>query len=405
MLSRRFLPVIVAAIFVLACVPAADAAFPGLNGKIAFYSHPGFTQEIFVMNPDGSGITPITSGPEMESNPAWSPDGTKIAFDLNGDVHVMNADGTGVVNLTAGSFGSDHSPTWSANGTKIAFVSSRSGTLGIKVYVMSADGSDVTPLTTDTTTTDSDPAWSPDGLRIAFVRGERVHTVKTDGSAVTPVTASGTNAHHPNWSPSGSRIAYTRFTADPGTTGIHTIEPDGSNDVDLSTFLTEATRPAWSPDGSRIVARRALHLWTMNPNGSGATQITTATGTYGDPDWQPLPYPSYPRPKGASPLRVPLVPAFATCTSPDRTHGPPAGIPILQPPGADVAEPDGRHAGRGRRRRELDRLLPHHREGGRARPAGRLRSRDQRLAHGRPLQRSAAHVRRRQRGRRSGLRR
>jgi len=329
---RKSLACLMGAVLLVCLAPAAHASYPGLNGKIAFYSHPGSTQEIFVMNPDGSGITPITAGPEFEANPAWSPDGTKIAFDLNGDVHVMNADGSGVVNLTSGSFGSDHSPTWSSDGTKIAFVSSRSGTLGIKIYVMNADGSDVTPLTTDTTTTDGEPAWSPDGLRIAFVREERIYTVKTDGSNVTPVTTIGTRAHHPNWSPSGSRIAYTRFTSDPGTTGIHTIEPDGSNDADLSSFLTEATQPAWSPDGTKIVARRALHLWTMNPNGSGATQITSATGTYGDPDWQPLPFPGYPRPKGATPLRVPLVPAFAACTSPNRTHGPPLGFASCNPP-------------------------------------------------------------------------
>ena len=79
--------------------------------------------------------------------PAWSPDGTKIAFvsDRDGDteIYVMNADGSHPTNLTNTS-AEDRTPAWSPDGTKIAFVSSRDGSAGI--YVMNADGSNPTRL-------------------------------------------------------------------------------------------------------------------------------------------------------------------------------------------------------------------------------------------------------------------
>src|SRR6266581_4100632 len=76
----------------------AGAVVPGLNGRIAFArTVPGTHGEIFVMNPDGSGQANLTNNPARDFDPAWSPDGTRIAFaserDGNGDIFVMNADG------------------------------------------------------------------------------------------------------------------------------------------------------------------------------------------------------------------------------------------------------------------------------------------------------------------------
>jgi TolB protein len=330
---RKALVWLLGLVAVAVVVAPAHAAYPGLNGKIAFESHPQHDADIYLVNPDGSGQTEITGDEADESFPVWSPDGTKLAFAIGGYIWRMNADGSGRVNLTSDFTGGSFHPTWSPDGTKIAFVSNRVNDVGPKVYVMNAaDGSGLTRLTDGFGISDSNPAWSPDGRYIAFYRINQpngIYRMNTDGTGVTLMKNVGSS---PAWSPSGHRIAYSKWGGSPETSGVHTMDPDGSNDVDLSSALTEAGAPEWSPDGTKLVMTRHSDVWTMNTDGSNPIQVTTAPSSNGKPNWQPLPYRGYPRPKGATPLRVPLVPAFATCSAPNRTHGPPLAFGSCSPP-------------------------------------------------------------------------
>ena len=113
----------------LACTAAGQST--SVNGKIAYtvceYNIPpgDVTCDIWVMDPDGSNQTNLTNTPELnEMGPAWSPDGTRIAYiegtNYTYTINVINADGTGqfaVVPTPSYQFG----PTWSADGTQIAF--------------------------------------------------------------------------------------------------------------------------------------------------------------------------------------------------------------------------------------------------------------------------------------------
>ena len=268
---QRTLIGLLGVLMIVAVPPPAHAAFPGLNGKIAYYTQPGTSDDIWVMQPDGSGNAPITGAPLHERHPAWSPDGSKIALMANGpneDIYVMNADGTNMVNITNTS-SNEGSPTWSPDGTKIAFSSTRTGDLGSKIYVMNADGSNVVRITNVDFVGDGDPAWSSDN-HIAFVRQSHIFRMNADGSNVVQVTGSSTIDSQPNWSPSSDRIAYARSGSSPGTSGIHTINADGTNDVDLIAAMPDAHDPAWSPDATKIVATKSGHVWTMNANGTGA---------------------------------------------------------------------------------------------------------------------------------------
>jgi hypothetical protein len=99
----------------LAAPPEVES--PGENGKIAFISNrDGGNWDINVMNPDGSEQTRLTSNPDVDEEPSWSPDGTKIAFtsyrEGGGEVFVMNADGSEQTNISNNHGSVDGDPDW-----------------------------------------------------------------------------------------------------------------------------------------------------------------------------------------------------------------------------------------------------------------------------------------------------
>ena len=135
--------------------------------QLAFVSGTGASSEIRVISSNDAGDVPIVANPGTDIDPAWSPDGSKLAFasDRGGsglDVYTRGADAT-VVRLTQ-NFGG-YRPAWSPDGARIAFVSDRSG--NAKIYLMDADGSNQVRITNNASY-ESDPAWSPDGTKIAF---------------------------------------------------------------------------------------------------------------------------------------------------------------------------------------------------------------------------------------------
>jgi len=148
------------------------------------------------MNANGSGQTRLTVNPGFDNrDPAWSPDGQRIAFtsarDGNSEIYVMKADGSAQTRLTTDP-ARDFSAAWSPDGTRIAFASARTG--AHDVYVMNADGSGQTRLTTDPAS-DFNPAWSPDGAKIAYEStttfgdgGGEVLLMNADGSGRTNLT-------------------------------------------------------------------------------------------------------------------------------------------------------------------------------------------------------------------------
>ena len=112
------------------------------------------------MNADGTGQNNLTNNFDLDSYPAWSPDGTKLAFasyrDLNWEIYVMNAaDGSSQTNLTL-SNAHDYYPCWSPDGTQIVYQSFRDG--DFEIYKMRVDGTLQTRLTINEAD-DQTPAW------------------------------------------------------------------------------------------------------------------------------------------------------------------------------------------------------------------------------------------------------
>ena len=137
--------------------PGYDTGFESLcwspdGSKVAFKSNKSGNAEIYVANTDGTGVTNITNTPvRKEKEPAWSPDGTKIAYVGDNQIYVVNPDGSSPTRLTSSSK-PDRTPLWSPDGSKIAFIRNQSGD---EIFLMNADGSGLVNLTNSV----SQDAW------------------------------------------------------------------------------------------------------------------------------------------------------------------------------------------------------------------------------------------------------
>ena len=294
----------------------AEAAFPGSNGKIAFYSdrttgagvdNPTGDNEIFTRNPDGTGLTQLTFNTAFDLAPALSPDGTRIAFtsqrDGNNEIYVMDADGSNQMRLTH-TAESDYQATWSPDGNKIAFTRFNATSTSSQIFVTNADGSGTaTDLTNGSTSLNLDANWSPTQNKIAFTTNRdgnnEIYVMDTDPATNDAANLSNNAAQDkaPSYSPDGTRIAFTSTRAR-GYDDLHAMDTDPATDdaVRISNDGYVDEQPAYSPDGQKIAfgsyASGHNQIFVRNADGSGTeTNITNdSTVVESNPlDWGPLP--------------------------------------------------------------------------------------------------------------------
>jgi Tol biopolymer transport system component len=277
--APRLGALIVAATALLALPGAvAEAAFPGTNGLIAFERGP----DIYTVTTDSAhtvSSSPLVSG---ASEPAWSPNGTKLAYVQGGSIFVLTIGGTTSAALDSGS----SSPAWSPDGTMLAYEK------GTDVWVVSASGGTPRNLSNSGIgANDDDPAWSPDGDQIAFSRTAAANAdiwvmdAPTDaatggGGAQQALTTAASNEIQPNYRPAGTAIAYASDRHGVGQRQIYSISTSGGAETRITSSSSDDSHPAYSPDGVRLAfARGGSGIQTTD------AQITT-NGTDANPDWQ-----------------------------------------------------------------------------------------------------------------------
>jgi len=364
----------------LAAAPAA-ASYPAGNGRLGYIQD----GDIWTINPDGTGATNLTSTAATEACASWAPGGAKLSFTRGNDgPWVADADGTDAYRLNTRPPGlgydlSGCAEDWFPDATKVTFTFDDHCDAG-GVYDAHLDGSppdqlacgppvcghDTTPegpdwspdgtdlalvgcqligegdlwtvgeggfhQLTDTVPLEQCPDYSPDGTSIAYVESDfwenkfiNVYRIDADGTDRTPVTTSGYSGC-PRWAPDGSKFTFDRAGV------IWSADPDGSG---LTQLTTPASTPFWSPDAEKILFSSnrdgPYDLYTMNRDGTGVARVTNSSAIEVPFGWQALPK-GYPRPKGATPFSVSLSTAYAQCTSPDRTHGPPLAFSSCSAP-------------------------------------------------------------------------
>jgi TolB protein len=309
---------------------------PSTTGTIAFRRYTDAshsTGAVFTIGAGGTGEKQITSPPTgvLDDQPAWAPDGSSIAFTRCTStgpcqIYVVNPDGTGLAALSspcetgadAPQCPDDVAASFSPDGEQLAFVQStgnvKHGSDGEDYIEHSAlalfnrDGTGRHVIYTHGSYTGdiAYPSFAPDGKHIVFERRNSSFTRPANRTALFVIGVDGSNPHQitpwansdgdgPDWSPTGKWIVFRSHVDDPDRQSqVFRIRPNGSGRTQLTHFArgTQVASSTFSPDGTSIVLSKGpadgnLAVYSLSLRGGPLKRITHSSYWDSAPDWGP----------------------------------------------------------------------------------------------------------------------
>ncbi|MDW7695978.1 amidohydrolase family protein [Flammeovirgaceae bacterium SG7u.111] len=216
---------------------------------------------------------------------ALSPDKSSLAIDLQGTIWILPVEGGKATAITDG-MGDCHEPAWSPDGQKLAFHSYKAG--NYHIWTVDKNGSSLTQIT-KSKFDDREPHWSPNGEDIIFSSDRNgnydIWKINLTSSTLTALTDDTANDYYPTYSPTGDQIAFVSETKE--APGLYTMKDDGSTKELLKPSSFSLTSPAWSTNGKQITYTafdgKFSHLLV-----SGLAEGDTATVLSSDEDLFPF---------------------------------------------------------------------------------------------------------------------